>query len=185
MKKLYFIIILLLSISVVSFARSYYVWGAPVPDEDGYWGNDSSEIVEALVYSLSKTIEHEDSLCTTFNRERKIVICEDGLPQRNEYWEKLSNAVPSKDIWTYSLKQDNDAKRKVSKLFGKGKPLYIVNLDLKGNVLAIEVMPKFAFYDKRVIIAELQRRIYKYTFTLNCSIMNWEPSGLEISCQSE
>ena len=83
------------------------------------------------------------------------------------------------------MKQDNGAKRKISKLFGKGKPLYIVNLDLKGNVLAIEVMPKLAFYNKRVIITELQRRIYKYTFTLNCSTMNWEPCGLEITYKSE
>lgn len=185
MKKLYLIIILLLSISIASFARSYYVWGAPVPDRDGYWGNDSSEIVEALVYSLSKTIVREDSLSTTFNHERKIVICEDGLPQRKEYWEKLSEAVPSKDIWTFSLKQDNGAKQKISKLFGKGKPLYFVNLDLKGDVLTVEVMPKFAFYDKRVIMAELQRRIYNYTFTLNCSTMKWEPSGLVITYQSE
>ncbi len=61
----------------------------------------------------------------------------------------------------------------------------MVNLNLEDNLLTVEIMPKLAFYNKRVIITELQRRIYKYTFTLNCSTMNWEPCGLEITYKSE
>lgn len=177
---------LILSILVCRSAASidYYVWGAPVPDKDGYWGNDGSFLDKAVAISLTKVILREDSLGIPFGDKREVLICLNGMPKLGETWKKVEKCVSPLIVRTIDERICDGFSKKENRIFDGGIPIYIVNLSLENNLLTVEIMPKLAFYNKRVIIIELQRRIYKYMFTLNCSTMNWEQSGFNIGYQT-
>ena len=185
MLRIYLFLILSILICRSATSIDYYVWGAPIPDKDGYGGNDGSFLDKAVAGSLVKTIMREDSLGIPFGDKREVLICLNGIPKLGVTWEKVEKCVSPLIVWTIDERICDGLTKKEKRIFDGGIPIYMVNLNLEDNLLTVEIMPKLAFYNKRVIITELQRRIYKYTFTLNCSTMNWEPCGLEITYKSE